>query len=143
MGSGEPRGAAGRAAAAAPALDGLPEQGSGGPNLPRKPRVCISIRRASAHAALPRSGNEAKPPHLGLGPALGDEDGDEWPSGKGTGLHRVLLTLEEGAWQGRAQRVPRGGRQCHGSPGNAMMEGTGMWLCPGYSPLYSESGAAC
>lgn len=47
--------------------------------------------------ALPRLGNRAKPLHLGLGPALGDEDGDEWPSTKGMGPCYVFPSLGAGS----------------------------------------------
>lgn len=82
-------------------LDGLPEQSSGCTNLPHKPGVCTSLHMASAHAVLPRLGNKARPPCLGLGLVFGDEDGDECPSVNKTGLHCVHVTLWAGNMSGQ------------------------------------------
>lgn len=47
--------------------------------------------------ALPRLRNKAKPPRLGLGPAPGDEDGDEWSSTKGMGPCYVFPSTGAGS----------------------------------------------
>lgn len=104
----------------APALDGFPEQSWGRPNLPCKPRVCTSLHMASAHAVLPGPGNKAEPPCLGLGLALGDEDGDSMKrmgtdSMKAMGLHCVLLAPGAGSEAELGSAGARGDRGAMGA----------------------------
>lgn len=91
--------------------------------------------------ALPRLWNKAKPSRLGLGPAPGDEDGDEWPIMKGMGPCYIFPSLGAGSLARQGSAGARGTVVPLGISEMAQQRGPvcRCALCERYTHRYTQS----